>query len=139
MERLLTLDGSGYGYGYGSGDGYGSGYGDLALRALARAFIPDLTDLRVLALWKSRVDGMPANGGSAEEPARPGLRQSVTGPLELCTGRCLHATLQPSAWKGERLWIVALEGDIVADAQKMGALTREILCEVPTSRNGWTR
>ena len=48
----------------------------------------------------------------------------------LCTPHCLHATLKPSKWKGERLWIVALDGEVVGDAEKMGALKREIICEV---------
>jgi hypothetical protein len=43
----------------------------------------------------------------------------------------LHATLEPSKWKGERTWLVALGGDVIGDATKMGALSREILAEVP--------
>ena len=43
---------------------------------------------------------------------------------------CLHATLKPSQWKGERLWIVALEEPVIGNADKMGALKREIICEV---------
>ena len=48
----------------------------------------------------------------------------------LCEKTTLHATLMPSKWKGERLWIVALDGTVVGNAEKMGALKREILCEV---------
>src|ERR1051325_9101794 len=128
-------DGSGYGYGSGSGDGYG--YGDcdgektsgltVAQRQLPAHYADDP---RTLALWKSDADGKPANGGSSDEAARPGLRQTTQGPLSLCHKGTLHATLEPERWKGERLWIVALEGEVVGDAEKMGALTREILCEV---------
>ena len=129
--------GSGYGYGdgygYGSGDGYGSGSGEktsgltVAQRQLPAHYADDP---RTLALWKSDADGKPANGGSSDEAARPGLRQTTQGPLSLCHKGTLHATLEPERWKGERLWIVALEGEVVGDAEKMGALTREILCEV---------
>ena len=133
-------DGSGYGYGYGdgsgdgSGYGYGSGYGsgDESLVRAAAAQLPARfeTDERTFGLWKSNADGRPANGGIEVRPAIPGLKQEAVGPLELCTPHCLHATLKPSKWKGERLWIVALEGEVVGDAEKMGALKREIICEV---------
>jgi hypothetical protein len=65
-----------------------------------------------------------------------GLKQEAPGPLELCTRNCLHATLKPSQWKGERLWIVALEGEVVGDEVKMGALKREIIAEVSLSPRG---
>src|ERR1041385_3436106 len=131
--------GYGYGYGYGDGSGYGPGYGDgsgyggkATGLAVAQRQLPAryADDPRTLALWKSDADGKPANGGSSDEPARPGLRQTTQGPLSLCHKGTLHATLEPERWKGERLWIVALEGEVVGDAEKMGALTREILCEV---------
>ena len=138
--------GDGYGYGYGSGDGdgygYGSGYGDgsgdwSGALAVARAVVSTkdyLTDPRTLALWKSDAHGKPANGGFYDEAARPGLRQTVPGPLKLCENGTLHATLMPGKWKGERLWLVALEGEVVGNAEKMGALTREILGEIPLKR-----
>src|SRR5438445_238306 len=117
-----------------AGSGYGSGYGcgDEATIALARSQIArrHLSTTRTLALWKSNADGRPANGGAELRPVAPGFRQEAPGPLELCTPHCLHATLRPSKWKGDRLWIVALEGEVVGDADKMGALKREILCAV---------
>ncbi len=132
-------DGSGYGSGSGDGsgdgdgDGPGSGYGDGDRSALAgfRVLIPAvaLSDPRVLALWKSAPDGQPANGGQRGEAARVGLRQRVDGPLELCRPGSLHATLEPWRWKGERLWIVALGGEVIGNAEKMAALDREIIAE----------
>ncbi len=41
----------------------------------------------------------------------------------------LHGTLIPPKWKGERVWIVALKGEIVGDDEKYGALEREIIGE----------
>jgi hypothetical protein len=129
--------GDGYGYGYGSGDGsgYGDGDGDAALRVVARAALPRqyASDSRVLALWKSTAEGKPANGGKADAVV-PGLIQREQGPLNLCHAGTLHATLEPSRWKGERLWIVALGGEVIGDAEKLGALEREIICEVAGDR-----
>ena len=126
--------GSGSGYGDGSGDGYGDGSGDgdenLVRAAAGQLPAKYAADERTFGLWKSNADGRPANGGVEVRPATPGLKQEAAGPLELCTPHCLHATLKPSKWKGERLWIVALEGEVVGDAEKMGALKREIICEV---------
>ena len=129
--------GYGYGYGYGSGDGDGSsgsgdGDGDGNTRRVALSQLPVkyLADKRTIALWKSNKDGRPANGGVELRPAAPGLKQESPGPLVLCQPGVLHATLEPSRWKGERLWIVALDGPVVGNAEKMGALKREILCEV---------
>ena len=136
--------GSGYGDGYGSGSGYGDGYGSgygsgsgsgygenpnpvAVARAQLSAGLSD--DPRTIALWKSASDGSPANGGRGTV-ARVGLVEEITGPLELCGPGALHATLQPDSWKGKRLWIVALEGEVIGDARKMGALKREILAEV---------
>ena len=137
-ETTLTLDGygsgDGYGYGYGSGYGYGDGSGSgeklnpvLVARVQLPAGLSD--DPRTIALWKSASDGSPANGGRGTV-ARVGLVEEISGPLALCGPRALHATLQPDDWKGERLWIVALEGEVIGDANKMGALKREILAEV---------
>ena len=116
----MATVGSGYGYGSGSGDG------DVLPRAVA--MVAQNPDPRTLALWKSGADGRPCNGGSGE-PARPGLVQTITGPLELCKN-ALHATLKPEKWKGERVWLVALDGEIVGDAKKLGATRREILAEI---------
>jgi hypothetical protein len=86
-----------------------------------------------LALWKSDSAGYPANHSSGKrkvEPASPGLMQEVAGPLKLCSGNALHATMHPEKWQGERLWIVALHGEVQYAEHKMGALKREIICEV---------
>ena len=125
-------DGSGYGSGCGDGSSDRSSYGDGALVLVARSQLPESyrDDPRVLALWKSNAAGRPANGGVEVRSASPGLRQEAPGPLKLCTAGCLHATLRPSSWQGDRVWIVALEGDVVGDTEKMGALKREIICEV---------
>ena len=40
-----------------------------------------------------------------------------------------HATLIPPKWKGERVWLVALIGEIAGDDEKYWALEREILGE----------
>ena len=87
-----------------------------------------------IAFWKSDRDGKPSNGGSSDEPACPGLVQKVQGPLELCTNRALHATLKHDKWNGERLWVVALKGDVQISEDKCGALEREILGEVILSK-----
>jgi hypothetical protein len=36
----------------------------------------------------------------------------------------------PTKWQGERLWLVALYGEIGGDAEKCGSLKREIIREV---------
>ena len=123
--------GDGDGYGYGSGDGDGDGDGNLVGTALATLSPAQREDPRTLALWKSNADGTPANGGR-DMVAQVGLVQHVDGPLELCGPHALHATLQPEKWKGDRVWIVALEGEVIGDAAKLGALKREIIAEVPT-------
>jgi hypothetical protein len=55
---------------------------------------------------------------------------TAKGPLQLCSPRALHATLIPPQWVGDRLWIVALKGEIEGDDEKYGALEREIIGEV---------
>jgi hypothetical protein len=45
----------------------------------------------------------------------------------------LHATFRPEKWKGAKVWVVALFGEVVVEENKIGALHREILGE------GWTR
>jgi hypothetical protein len=95
-----------------------------------RALQLEREDAVVLAFWKSDKDGFPVNGGSAKESAHPGLVQTVPGPLTLCKQGTLHATFNPGKWKGDRLWIVALFGEVQFDDSKCGALKREILGEV---------
>lgn len=41
--------------------------------------------------------------------------------------------MRPEEWKGERLWVVALYGEVIRDGDKMGALKREIIGEIPIS------
>lgn len=59
------------------------------------------------------------------------MKQKLQGPLEICTANALHATFDPHKWKGQRLWIVALKGEVQRDLTKIGALEREIVCEIP--------
>jgi hypothetical protein len=82
-----------------------------------------------LAFWRSSTDGRPCNGGSGTI-AKPGLIEEIAGPLQLCSRKALHATLDPQKWRGERLWVVALYGEIQSEEDKLGALKREILFEV---------
>ena len=35
----------------------------------------------------------------------------------------------PPKWQGERLWVVALSGEIVGNDEKLGALSREVIGE----------
>jgi hypothetical protein len=62
--------------------------------------------------------------------AAPGVIHESPGPLCLCEPGTLHATLNPPKWRGERLWIVRLHGEVVGDEDKYGCLKREIVCEV---------
>jgi hypothetical protein len=56
--------------------------------------------------------------------------QEIEGPLQLCGPGALHATMNPDKWKGDRLWLVALHGEVQFQDDKVGALKREILAEV---------
>lgn len=139
-------NGSGYGYGdsygysnsYGYGDSYGNGDSDNTVQLWQSLCADDLSrsEAVTLALWNSDSQGGPTNGGTGRFVATPGLIQEVTGPLLLCSRNALHATLDPSAWKGERVWIVALHGSVEGDHNKLGALKREILREIPLRTDG---
>ena len=139
----------GYGYGDGDGDGGYGGYGDGAgdgcddeafWLAAVKNFSskwPEAQRKRLallrrqgatIAYWRSDNAGRPANGGTAH-PVEPGVVQEVPGPLQLCSARALHATFLPSRWSGDRIWIVALLGDVEHSADKIGALKREIIGE----------
>jgi hypothetical protein len=130
-------DGHGYGYGYGDGDGhgdghgYGYGYGDgdghgeYWSLALSRYQVPGAK----IGLWLSDNDGRPCNGGSGTV-ARVGLVEEIPGPLQLCGPGALHATLAPHRWKGQRMWVVALHGEVIEQEGKMGALRREFVAEL---------
>ena len=82
-----------------------------------------------MAFWRSTKDGRPANGGSGTI-AKVGLIEEIKGPLKICTANALHATTEPSKWKGERWWIVALHGEVQTQEDKLGALKREILADL---------
>jgi hypothetical protein len=56
--------------------------------------------------------------------------QKIDGPLEICTRHALHATYIPSKWKGDRVWLVALKGQVVEHEDKLGALEREIIADI---------
>jgi hypothetical protein len=82
-----------------------------------------------IAYWKSDKKGQPANGGSGTV-AESGLRETISGPLKICTHNALHATIEPTKHKGERLWLVAMRGELQFQGDKVGALDREILAEI---------
>jgi hypothetical protein len=127
---------SGYGSGYGDGycSGYGYGYGDVSYhQAICRAH-PRAAELEAngctLALWRSRADGTPANGGSGK-PAKVGDIQTVSAESPyLCSDKALHGTLWPHKWSGKRWWVVALYPPVVGDADKFGSLKREIIADL---------
>ncbi len=126
--------GDGYGSGYGDGSGSGSGYGDGdGYWTAVLAQHPDTTAARTsgaeIAFWRSDSEGRPSNGGSGTV-AKIGLVEELPGPLNICNRGTLHATMEPGKWKGERLWIVAMHGEIQRDDDKIGALKREFLAEV---------
>ena len=137
--------GDGYGYGFGDGSGYVLGEGDNSTAywlSTIKYFSPKWAEGQqkrlsecessglTIAFWWSSKDGMPANGGSEMDVAAPGVVHLSTGPLYLCSPGTLHATFIPPKWKGERLWVVAMHGEIISDgSDKIGALKREILGE----------
>ncbi len=139
--------GDGAGYGYGSGDGAGYGYGsgketqnykilfEQQLNGWPEAVQSRLQELELdataIAFWRSDSKGLPSNGGSEEiTPAAPGVVHELTGSLKICTSRGLHATMDPDKWEGERLWVVALFGEVQWQEDKCAALKREILAEI---------
>jgi hypothetical protein len=129
-------DGSGNGYGNGYGDGYGSGngygYGDGYWNAILLSYkAPAGTRL---ALWWSDREGQSSNGGGRIAPAAVGVVHEALGPLALCRAGTLHATLMPEKWRGRRLWVVAMHGEVIGDEEKFGCLKREIIAEVSRSR-----
>ena len=127
-------DGGGYGYGYGDGDGeYWSACIDQYAQLWPQALRARLASVRhegaTIAYWRSSADGTACNGGR-NNPVAPGTVETAEGPLLLCNpSGTLHATLLPPKWDGERVWIVALHGDVIGDEQKLGALKREIIGE----------
>src|SRR6516164_5209841 len=129
------LNGYGYGYGYGSGDGSKEYWSSLIAHFASKWDSATKTALEAaqkaghtIAYWRSDAKGKPCNGGDGEA-VKPGLVQKISGPLQLCGNRALHATAIPPQWKGERIWIVALSGEVKWDGDKCGALCREIIGE----------
>src|SRR5204863_703811 len=89
-----------------------------------------------VCFWRSDENARPANGGKAFR-AKVGLVQKIDGPLKICSKWALHGTLNPSAWKGERIWLVALKGEVQEEGDKFGALEREIIAEItPAKKKG---
>jgi hypothetical protein len=120
--------GDGYGYGSGSGSGYGYGYGSGYWQTYLKTFAREGA---TIAFWKSDKDGKPCNGGS-KTVAQIGLVEELPGPLPARCGRgAFHATLDPSKWHGERLWVVALYGETGNGDDKIWGLKREFLAELP--------
>ena len=138
-------DGGGYsdGYGSGSGSGYGSGDGsgnsdnskrylDAVLKHAAGTRFDALEAAgAVLAFWRSGPSGCPTNHLGDRTPRSTGIVEQVEGPLLLCSKQALHATLNPAAWRGDRLWVVALYPPVETDGDTLGSLKREIVCEIP--------
>ncbi len=90
-----------------------------------------------IAYWNSDTFGRPTNGGTHDGwQARVGLVQEIPGPLEICGAGALHATLSPHKWKGTRVWVVALHGEVKRQEDKFGALRREFLGEI-LPEEGW--
>ena len=134
--------GDGYGYGYGSGDGYGDGYGywRAAIETYATAWSSANRDRlaaaikagATIAYWRSDKNGRACHGGR-NDPVQPGTVETAPGPLKLCHRGTLHATRNPHQWSGDRLWVVALYGEIAEQPDKIGSLKREIIGEVKVS------
>ena len=153
--NINTSDGYGYGAGGDGGDGYGGYGGDGAVdedgphywRTLFSRTVaqwPTAQQQRLeavqytaelIAFWKSDRNGFPCNGGDPlSSPAAPGVLHEIPGPLIICTNQALHATMHPEKWKGERLWVVALYGEVQWKDDKSAALRREIIGEIPLKK-----
>jgi hypothetical protein len=84
----------------------------------------------VLAFWRSDADGHASNCGKTKAAAAPGVIETTDGPLAICTRHAVHATMNPDKWKGDRLWVVALFGEVQWQDDKCASLKREIIGEV---------
>jgi hypothetical protein len=62
-------------------------------------------------------------------PAAIGVVHETNGSLKICSN-ALHATIDPDQWEGDRVWVVALFGEVQWQGDKVGALKREILAEI---------
>lgn len=84
----------------------------------------------ILAFWWSDKDGKPCNSGTGG-PRKVGMIEEEKGPLVPCQKGALHATLDPTRWRGERIWVVAMYPPIRhVDGDKVASLKREILADV---------
>lgn len=90
---------------------------------------PFVRDGSTVVFWRSNKDGAPANGGSGTKAA-VGLVEVIDGPLSICTEKALHGTIDPTKWKGERWWIVALQHPVQIDGDKVGSLKRTFLADL---------
>jgi hypothetical protein len=72
------------------------------------------------------VDRLTAGRG---DPVAVGESQSIGGVLSLCRN-AFHGALDPTKWRGDRWWVVALHEPVVADDQKMGSLRRTIIADL---------
>ena len=90
-----------------------------------------------LGYWNSNEAGQPGNGGvPLPIAAAPGVIHTTAGPLRAtCGERQLHATRYPLYWEGERVWVVALSGEVRGDELKAWSLEREIIGEVQPHKN----
>ena len=111
----------------GSGSGSGDGYWQTVLAQNASTS-EAVSRGGQIAFWRSDSTGRPSNGGSGTV-AKVGLVEEHPGPLQICRSG-FHATLDPGKWKGERLWIVALYGEVQREEDKLCALRREFIAEV---------
>ena len=105
------------------------------LRSWSASQLRRLSELKAdstvtIAFWASSRGGYACNGGSSDGPAYPGKVEEIPGPLEICTSRGLHATSDPLKWKGDRVWVVALFGNIETEEDNIAGLKREILGEI---------
>lgn len=89
-----------------------------------------------LTYWCSSDDGTPTNGGDLDS-VEPGDVHKIDDNDELAVcpdperGEAgLHGTDNPHRWQGDRVWIVALIGEVMRGVYKMAARRREIVCEV---------
>jgi uncharacterized protein YjbI with pentapeptide repeats len=99
------------------------------IRSLNKA----IEDGATVAFTLTGPEGEPCNGGesSRDQYARPGLVQESKGSFKLCYPGVFHATLEPHKWKGSRVWIVALYGEVQREGDfKLGASKREFIGEV---------
>jgi hypothetical protein len=95
------------------------------------ARLAELMDQGVaIAFWNSDAWGRACNGGKKDFRAAPGLIQENAGALKLCDPPTFHATREPHRWKGDRVWIVAMHGEVRWQEDKCGSLRREIIGEI---------